>query len=491
VSLRLRDHDRFALAILVAIVATRVIGSLTLPIYDDAFITFRYAVNLAEGRGFVYQPNEWVLGTTAPLFGLIGAAMHALGLSLPVAVPLLNLGCELAVAALTISVVAKEHGRLAAVLFGAAFALSPMLVRISVGGMEANLFLLATLLSLHLYARGWSRYAVAIAAASYFLRPEGVLTVGLLCIMTVGSGRWRQALALSVIALAIVAPGLLAMHHYYGSIVPHSVIAKAGAPRAALVQVVRSLVLPNAVSAALLLLGIPGVSRLARSTGLLRSMLFWVLAYLAAYCLARPQIWSWYSEPVQYVLCVLAGIGASRVLVRWRAWAEARSELVASAAAAGAVAMWLAVYVMQGRSGVTRNVYRAMNEFFRQYPTGEAVIFAEDIGAVGYYSHGRVYDAAGLVTPDALRYTSVPARIDAVRPRYLLVNATRAEITMLRDGGFLHDYTAVRRFSPSGESTVVQDPQQYSAEWVQSYVWYARSGDADRVATRGLMRREP
>ena len=102
-----------------------------------------------------------------------------------------------------------------------------------------------------------------------------------------------------------------------------------------------------------------------------------------------------------------------------------------------------------------------------------------------------VYDAAGLVTPDALRYTSVPARIDAVRPRYLLVNATRAEITMLRDGGFLHDYTAVRRFSPSGESTVVQDPQQYSAEWVQSYVWYARSGDADRVATRGLMRREP
>ena len=34
---------------------------------DDAYITYRYARNLATGRGFVYNPGEAVMGTTAPL----------------------------------------------------------------------------------------------------------------------------------------------------------------------------------------------------------------------------------------------------------------------------------------------------------------------------------------------------------------------------------------------------------------------------------------
>ena len=42
---------------------------------DDAFITYRYARNLAEGIGFVYNPGEWVLGTTTPLYTLILAAI--------------------------------------------------------------------------------------------------------------------------------------------------------------------------------------------------------------------------------------------------------------------------------------------------------------------------------------------------------------------------------------------------------------------------------
>jgi len=34
---------------------------------DDAYITFRYAQNLAAGLGFVYNAGERVLGTTTPL----------------------------------------------------------------------------------------------------------------------------------------------------------------------------------------------------------------------------------------------------------------------------------------------------------------------------------------------------------------------------------------------------------------------------------------
>src|SRR5260370_31398240 len=48
---------------------------------DDAYITFRYARNLADGLGLVYNSGEWVLGTTAPLWAIILGAGYRLGLT--------------------------------------------------------------------------------------------------------------------------------------------------------------------------------------------------------------------------------------------------------------------------------------------------------------------------------------------------------------------------------------------------------------------------
>src|SRR5262245_307227 len=46
---------------------------------DDAPITFRYAENLASGRGFVCNAGERVLGTSAPLFALTLALLRLCG----------------------------------------------------------------------------------------------------------------------------------------------------------------------------------------------------------------------------------------------------------------------------------------------------------------------------------------------------------------------------------------------------------------------------
>jgi len=45
---------------------------------DGAYITFRYALNLSQGAGYVYNPGERVQGTTTPVFTLILAGMAAL-----------------------------------------------------------------------------------------------------------------------------------------------------------------------------------------------------------------------------------------------------------------------------------------------------------------------------------------------------------------------------------------------------------------------------
>src|SRR3990172_1790259 len=48
--------------------------------YDDPFITYRYARNLLDGAGFVYNPGVRVLSTTTPLFTLL---LALLGLGWP------------------------------------------------------------------------------------------------------------------------------------------------------------------------------------------------------------------------------------------------------------------------------------------------------------------------------------------------------------------------------------------------------------------------
>lgn len=50
---------------------------------EDSYITYRYAKNLAEGQGFVYNPGERYLGTTAPAYALFLAFFGLLGFDIP------------------------------------------------------------------------------------------------------------------------------------------------------------------------------------------------------------------------------------------------------------------------------------------------------------------------------------------------------------------------------------------------------------------------
>ena len=63
--MRSRRHLWIAILIMLAALGARFLaGPRTI---DDAYITFRYARNLLAGNGLVYNPGEWVLGTTTPV----------------------------------------------------------------------------------------------------------------------------------------------------------------------------------------------------------------------------------------------------------------------------------------------------------------------------------------------------------------------------------------------------------------------------------------
>jgi hypothetical protein len=81
-----------------AILLVHVLAVQALP--DDAFISFRYALNLARGHGPVFNPGQPVEGYTSPLWVFILGGLGALGLPIARTATVLCVASALAMVAL-------------------------------------------------------------------------------------------------------------------------------------------------------------------------------------------------------------------------------------------------------------------------------------------------------------------------------------------------------------------------------------------------------
>ncbi len=203
---------------------------------DDAFISFRYAANLAEGHGLVFNAGERVEGYTNFLWTLLLAGGAALGLDLP----LLSVALAAAAGIAAIALLARlaqaalpESPLLAALppLLWAALGSQPRFV---VSGMETLLFAALLLLALErlLVARRPVVAGAAFALAA-MTRPEGgvywLLTAAWALLRGPGDAaeRRRAALRLGAAFTALYLPYFLWRWAYYGWLLPNTFYVKA------------------------------------------------------------------------------------------------------------------------------------------------------------------------------------------------------------------------------------------------------------------------
>ena len=142
--------------------------------FDDTYITFRYALNVASGLGFVYNAGEPVLGTTTPLWTLVLSGLRLLGAPLEAASLVLSLGLD-AVAALLMYDLLRRLGLPRSVcLAGPLLFLATFdYLSLSRSGMESALFVAVTIATLHALAvRRFTSAGIFCALASV-TRPEG------------------------------------------------------------------------------------------------------------------------------------------------------------------------------------------------------------------------------------------------------------------------------------------------------------------------------
>jgi hypothetical protein len=454
------------------VLVCRVLGSVVLPVYDDAFITFRYARNLAAGEGFVYNPTEWVLGTTSPLFGLLCSLFYRSGLPMPQSTVGLNILFDVLVFYLTVFAVSSDKRLRFAIMFGSLFALSPVMTRVCVGGMEMSAYLACSIFAVLVYARGKKNTASVLGAILYFVRPEALILLTIMITLEFLRDK-KTAVQMSLLAAGTLIIPLLFVNHFYGQFLPESVISKSKGSTS-LAAVVRQLFASDPVAVFLVVPAILGLVVMIRKARISPIVMIWAGLSAAAYIVVRPKMWSWYGQPVYYSVILASAIGLLR-LVDWKMPVRRTIRTgLGTAVCIFPLAAWLFLLAKQGQSPVTVNVYKPLGSWCRSHVKEGDRIMASDIGAVGYYSNARIYDLAGLVTPLTKHYGSLSDLIQEELPDFLFLNSTRFTVTMMKAENLRSIYRPVARFSKNGKTQLDLDADKFPEHWSQDYLVFSR-----------------
>lgn len=202
--------------------AARLIPNLALRLrFEDQLIVLRYARNLAEGNGLVYNAGEQVMGFTTPLFTVLSSVFVVLGGDEAAAWQNgFGLVCMLGAAALAARLLVHLGAGAAAPLAVALVTFNPAVAyNYLYLGMEIHLFALLFLLALDLQMGGRATAASVTSALLFLTRPEGALLAAML--LAHGWLRERKPpVRQAVAAVATALPWLLFALAYYGNVLP-------------------------------------------------------------------------------------------------------------------------------------------------------------------------------------------------------------------------------------------------------------------------------
>ncbi len=471
---------------------------------DDAFITFRYARNLVEGDGFVYNLDERTIGTTTPLYTLLMAGISAVTGSenFPWFALTINAAADAGTAVLLVLLMTALTGSLVpGGALGLLWAVSPMSVTFAVGGMETSVVIFWSVAAAFAYVRCHERALAVFAALGVLTRVDTLIWIGPLFAHQFFV-HWRAACADGTlrdwrswipwrtwtIFIVLLIPWYAFSVAYFGVILPQSIGAKEVAYHveqlSALTRFLQHIAtpffendtfgVPGIVVGIVLYpaLALAGLLFVARRQPRLWPYLLYPWLYITAFSAANPLIFRWYLAPIlpAYFFAIVCGVWGIAQAVT----ATLHHPYVLRAATALVMALFTAfslnAWTLHPDHGPTTPApvmawhqielyYHAMAGFLvERYGVGEDTLLAAgDIGAIGYFTHARILDTIGLVTPavttyypldpalyqDDDNYIVPPALIQDYQPDYIVFMEMFLHNGLEQDAAFAADYQQI------------------------------------------------
>jgi len=386
---------------------------------DDAYISYRYAANLAQGHGLVFNVGERVEGITNLLWTLLLALAEVLGIPSPLTAHVLGAASGAVMLVLTFLLcraqTRNEHAWLAGLAALAVWTSSSFWVWV-LSGLETPLFAMLVLAAFYLQSKnnfGWASVAITLATLT---RPEGVLLAA--AIYGVQLWQWRNNpraffevparwLPIVFYAASLIALTLFRLA-YYGVPVPNTFYAKVG--------------------------GIPLTRGIAYVIGFFRDGAVWLLPAIAVAVWSRCKKWpvvdsasahlvalavfvllffayviyvggdvfghGRFLQPVLPLLMVMACAGISAAFSKQSERTTLAWLLTAGLVAATAWPL-LAIPVtresLKTRNWVPDDYVRAQAARLKQMQPPVNLVASVSIGRLGYFSGLPVLDLVGLV----------------------------------------------------------------------------------------------
>jgi hypothetical protein len=431
--------------------------------YDDAFITFRYAENIAAGHGFVYNMGEKVLGTTTPLFTLVLSALACLK------VPLMTgaLIVSLLVSGLTAVILYLFARSLGMAQFSLVpltlYLFFPRLLATDTGGMETPLFTLLVTAAFYFQYNRLPFHAVTAAALASVTRPEGLLALGIL-IAYIGFKDLKQMFVSGVLACLIVLPWVIFAGYYFGSPVPNSIAGKLALyspwgvkPWWENLTFIMGWYHPFGIP--LFLLAVVGAWWLIKRQKFGRLEIIWLSGMFFSLTLAPTYLFLWYITPIYPIYFLFVG-GAFSFISGWREQRRKHTKILGRLVIT-AMAIVLVVFdyssVQSHRSyrNMTKTVHQAIGLYLRANARPTDVVAAEDIGYIGYYSGLKILDRDGLISPEVIPYNRDENYLGLIldkEPEWFVADTDSPTSQFMRSSEFTARYRLAATYKhPSGQ----------------------------------------
>jgi len=406
---------------------------------DDAYITFKTAVNFASGNGLIFNQGERVYLLTTPLWAFLLAAGRMLFSDVAIAAKILGVLFELLFLCSTVYLGysltgSRKAGLLAAVLM----CTNPVSLLTGFSGMELPLYLLLLNISFILLSRGRYTWSLVFAAIAVWARFDGILLFAIVLGSTIyaqlkkgGNTPWRVIPGL-IPSILLVAAYFIFGLLYYGDLIPVSVQRKvlAGPPLFSVMWakwaflVFRELINAfNGKSAYWYVAGTPfWLVWIPLAIGLFtlpvarRSKIIPIVLYIIIYAAALvgsgnsyATNFPWYFVPILPGLYVLSAYGVVWLLsLCVRRLPTVSANIVQWGLVTAIAVIWSAVLFaplhkdamnLSGISGDRERMYGAVSIWLGNHLGNGACIAANEIGAIGFFSRPdiAILDMFGLL----------------------------------------------------------------------------------------------
>jgi len=408
---------------------------------DDSFITFRYAENIASGKGFVYNEGERVLGTTTPFYTLLLALLVKLGLPIVWVARIINIGADCLTGTLIFLLLRKF--KLGVATFAAFFyVLFPRVIVWSVSGMETSLYVLFIVASLYFYHKENFNLTFLFLGLTVLTRVDGII-LGLAILLDFVLRYKRFPTKIVLGSFGVVLPWLIFSFVYFGSPIPNSVAGKKALYSGTFWETPKWRILweffflKTKVGWPLLALSLAGVYRVLTKAKPYGIIVLWTFLYFFFFFFSDTKIHMWYYVPFYLGYLILVALGLDFAFEKtkgiWIKWFDLSrhktkfflnpktlrtSFLSIVLILAGLIyfhQMKRTFILITAEQITLEDIHKEIGLWLFENTQPKDTVCATDIGYMGYYSDRHILDQDGLVSPQAIPFIKDRNRLGLLR----------------------------------------------------------------------------